>query len=101
MYKAIVPNKPRRNNNFRLLPFHGTPSLYKPANPISVATEHREKTNSIAGRCANFFTITFINANQKVESNICLTPLEKKVELGDKVDGLGVRGSRLQRSWFR
>ena len=70
MYKAVVPNNPRRNNNFLLLPTHETHSLYNPANPISVATEHLKKTNSIAGRCANFFTITFINENQNVERNL-------------------------------
>jgi hypothetical protein len=79
IYKAVVPNNPRRNNNFLLEPIHGTPSLYKPANPMRVATEQRKNTSSIAGRCANFFTITFINANQNVESNMCFTPEEKKV----------------------
>ena len=70
----MVPKSPRNKSKVLLLPNQSTFARCNAINPIHVATPHLKKTNSLVGRCARFFTITFINANQKVANNMCLTP---------------------------
>ena len=70
----MVPKSPRNKSKVLLLPSQSTFARCKAMNQIHVATPHLKKTNSLVGRCARFFTITFISANQKVANNMCLTP---------------------------
>ena len=74
VYNAIVPKSPLKKSSLRFVPIHDTCCFFNSANPMTLAMAHLKNTSSIVGKYDNFFTMAFIRANQKVESNICLTP---------------------------